>query len=82
MLEKVFMHKIMIALGMFRRQADVFVHIERNHVCKRELSRLDHFYQPLIHSEGGGTGRQPKHKGLFRCRAEGFYLIRHIMGSP
>ena len=38
--EKVFFHKIVVALRMSRRQADVFVHIKSDNIAERNFARL------------------------------------------
>ena len=51
--EEVVPHERMIAFGMFFRQADVFIHIERDDVLERYHALLVQLNQVFVHTQRG-----------------------------
>jgi len=62
--KKIIPHKTMVALLVFWRKANIFIHIECNYIFKTDLSGFAKADQFSIHSERGGTCWKAKHKWL------------------
>ena len=64
--EKVVPHERVVAFGMVFRNADVFVHVERNDVGERDLSGLAHFDQLAIGPQRSGARGQTQYERAVR----------------
>ncbi len=82
MFEKAFFHEKVVAFVVFRRQADIFVHIESDDIFKRDFSRLILADEFAIHTERRGSGRQSQDKGFFRRRTEAVNFVDDIIRRP
>lgn len=48
MIEKVTMHKAVVAFRVLFRQANIFVHIKGDHMLKADLARFVHLDQRFV----------------------------------
>ena len=84
MIEEILMHEVPVGLVVLTGQAQVFVHIEGNHVGEGKLPRAVHPGQLPVHPDGAGAGGQTQDEGaiLFRSGIMGFDLSGDIVGGP
>jgi len=64
------------------RDADVFVHVEGNHVLEGNLAFLVETHQLLISTNGRGTGRQTKDEGFLGRGLESLDALHDMVGGP
>ena len=62
--KEVVMHEEPVALMMGLRQADVFVHVERDNVLEADFASLVVLDEACIDAEGGGTGGEAEDERL------------------
>lgn len=56
MLEEVFVHEGVVALGVVHGQVHVLVHVESNHVLEGDTSILVSLHKSLVNTDGRRTG--------------------------
>jgi hypothetical protein len=68
MRKKVIPHKIVVALGMIRRQPRVFIHIEGDDIGKRKSPGFMEIDKFPIDTQGASSGGETKNKLFFVIR--------------
>ena len=72
MTEEVVPHEAVVALGMVLRDADIFVHVEGDHILEGDLAFLVKFHQFLIGADRRGPiGVEP----VGKPRMKGFLAV-------
>lgn len=76
------MHKTVVAFRMLFRQADIFVHIEGDHMLKADLTRFMHLNQRFIGRQRRAAGRQTQDKRAIGGRFERINTFNDVTSGP
>ena len=82
MTEKVVVHEAVVALGVIFRQADIFVHVEADHVLEAHFTGFMQFDQTLVSVERGATGGQAQYEGAIGSGFERIDTVNDVTGRP
>ncbi len=81
-IEKVAVHKAVVALRVLFWQTNIFVHVKGHDVLEADLARFMHFNQRFVGGKRRAAGGQAKNKRTIRSGFERIDAVNDMAGGP
>jgi len=79
--EEMLVHEAVIAFRVVPRDANIFVHIESDHIAKRYLTSFVALHKMLVNQDWAAPSRQAQNKRSLWGWIEGFDAFNNIVGN-